>query len=87
MGIVLTEEQSQALDRAAGTPPSVIDPRTRKTYVLLSEEVFERIKGIVLDGADSLSDTFRAQFDSAMKAGWNDPAMDDYNDYDAHRPS
>lgn len=32
-----------------------------------------------------LSDTYGAQLDSAMKAGWEDPAMDEYNDYDAHR--
>lgn len=33
---------------------------------------------------DSLADTYWAQIDSAMRAGWDDPVMDEYNDYDAH---
>jgi hypothetical protein len=32
-----------------------------------------------------LSDTYAAQIESAMHAGWNDPLMDEYNDYDSPR--
>jgi hypothetical protein len=28
---------------------------------------------------DDLSDTYEAQMESAMRAGWDDPLMDDYN--------
>jgi hypothetical protein len=87
MRIELTEDQSKAIEQAADTPLSVTDPRTRKTYVLVTFDVFERLKTLVGDAEGTLSDTYRAQVDSAMKAGWDDPAMDDYNDYDAHRQS
>jgi hypothetical protein len=50
-------------------------------------EVFDRIKAMIPEEEDSVRDAYRAQLDSAMRAGWDDPAMDDYNDYDAHRPS
>ncbi len=84
MSIELTEEQSKAIEQAGATP-AVIDPRTQKSYVLLSAEMFDRLKAILPAAEDSLADTYRAQLDSAMRAGWNDPAMDDYNDYDARR--
>jgi hypothetical protein len=45
--IELTPEQRQAL--AAQQPPRFIDPETRKTYVLLSEQVYERLKGLLYD--------------------------------------
>lgn len=32
-----------------------------------------------------LEDTYRAQIESAMKAGWDDPVMDEYNNYDSKR--
>ena len=41
----------------------------------------------VVGSPDDLAETYRAQFDAAMKAGWDDPAMSDYDDYDAHRQS
>ena len=84
MIIELTEEQSKAVDQAGAAPPNVRDPRTQRTYVLVSADVFERVRALVTDDDYALSDTYRAQFDSAMRAGWDDPAMDDYNDYDAH---
>ena len=84
MQIELTEAQSRAIEQSGEASPSVMDPRTRKAYVLLSADVFEQIKSLVHDD-DSISDAYRGQIDSAMKAGWEDPLMDEYNDYDAHR--
>ena len=45
--IELTPEQRQAL--AGEQPPRLIDPETRKRYVLLSEEVYERLKELLYD--------------------------------------
>jgi hypothetical protein len=87
MNIELTEAQSKALDEADSTPARVTDPRTRKTYVLLRLDVFDRIKEIFPEDDYVLADTYRAQVDAAMTAGWSDPAMDDYNNYDLHRKS
>jgi len=84
MSIELTQEQSKALEQAGAAPASVTDPRTQKSYVLLGKDVFERIKSLIPSEDYSLADTYRAQVDSAIQAGWNDPVMDEYNDYDAH---
>src|SRR5207248_3062260 len=82
MSIELTDDQSRALELEGQKPCSVVDPRTRKTYVLLSLEAFDKIKAIVPDGEAPLSDTYPAQIDSAMKAGWDDPLMTAYDHYD-----
>ncbi len=40
--IELTEQQAQALQNPASTPPRLVDPRTKETFVLLHE--YERLK-------------------------------------------
>jgi hypothetical protein len=45
--IELTLEQRQAL--AAEQPPRLIDSETRTTYVLLREDVYERMKELAYD--------------------------------------
>jgi hypothetical protein len=50
--------------------------------VLVDESVFQQLQSLV---GDDLGDTYQAQIESAMRAGWDDPVMDEYNDYDRHR--
>jgi len=38
------------------------------------------IKVMTIGPQDELGDTYAAQMESAMRAGWDDPAMDDYNE-------
>ncbi|MCI0334816.1 MAG: hypothetical protein L0228_16505 [Planctomycetes bacterium] len=83
MSIELSNDQKHALD-IAGTPLKVVDPRTGSVYVLVDDTAFQLFQALV---GDNLADTYQAQIDSAMRAGWDDPAMDDYNDYDKHRES
>jgi antitoxin (DNA-binding transcriptional repressor) of toxin-antitoxin stability system len=42
-------------------------------------------KGNLTIHEDDLAETYTAQMESALQAGWSDPLMDEYNDYDAHR--
>src|SRR5438132_14160348 len=42
--IELTEQQLQALDHPDSTPPRVVDPRTKETFVLLRVDEYERLK-------------------------------------------
>jgi len=42
--IELTDEQSQELEKPG--PPRARDPRTNRTFVLMSEEVYERFKSL-----------------------------------------
>lgn len=68
----LSDDLRQAV-RTEGTPLKLINPTTGEIYLLCRESEHE-----------ALSDTYRAQIESALRAGWNDPAMDDYNEYDRH---
>jgi hypothetical protein len=45
--IELTEAQRQAIATAKESPPIVIDPKTKATYVLVRKEIYERLKGIL----------------------------------------
>ena len=83
MSIELTEEQQRALDAENGTP-TVIDPRTKDAYVLVRREVYERLRAMLEDDF-SAEDAFRAQIESAAAAGWDDPALDVYNELDPRR--
>ena len=42
--IELTEQQVSALDNPEGTPPRVVNPRTKETFVLLRADEYERLK-------------------------------------------
>jgi hypothetical protein len=68
----LSDDLRQAV-QTEGTPLRLIDAATGEIYLLCRESE-----------QDALSDSYRAQMESAMQAGWSDPAMDDYNDYDSH---
>ena len=76
--IELTQEQRREL--TAADAPRVVDPDTRQTYVLVREEVYERLKGL-LDAPFHPADAYPA-IDRAFAAGWNDPPMDDYDRYE-----
>ncbi len=42
--IELTEQQVQALEQDDATPPCVVNPRTKETFVLLRVDEYERLK-------------------------------------------
>jgi hypothetical protein len=41
--IELTQEQVQAIGQNTGHPPTLVDPNTKSTYVLLRTEDYERL--------------------------------------------
>ena len=49
--IELTKQQQQAVE--AGPAPRLVDPRTKKSYVLVAADVYDRIRGL-LDEDDGL---------------------------------
>ena len=76
----LSEELQQELARQGDEPFQVVDPKTQRVYVLISADIFERLKPLLGDDFDIL-DTYAAQSTVAGAAGWDDPEMDIYNDY------
>jgi hypothetical protein len=43
----LTDEQHQLIEAAQGKPVEVLDPQTSRAYVLLSQEVYQRLRDLV----------------------------------------
>ena len=81
--IELTQEQRKAVAREAESPPRVFDPLTQTKYVLVREEVYDQARRL-FDADDN--DFVRQLTPHAMEIfgrdGWDDPAMDVYNELD-----
>ena len=78
----LTTEQAKALHENADRPFQVVDPGTNKVYVLVSVEVFERIKPLIGEEDFDIRETYAAQF-AAMDTSecWNAPGMELYDEH------
>ena len=86
MTIQLTEEQWAGM-QGGQTPLRVSDPAHSATFVLVRADVYERFKSLFEE--DPLTEQERLfqlqQF--GKRAGWDDPAMDIYDDLDPRRKS
>jgi hypothetical protein len=77
----LSPELRQALHSlGAESLLRLVDPETKTTYVLVRAEVFDQMQAESQD--DDLAATYPEQFKAAMRAGWDDSAMDAYDNYD-----
>ncbi|ELS31407.1 MAG: hypothetical protein ACK47D_18510 [Pseudanabaena sp.] len=87
--IELTFEQRQDVIKQVETPPRAIDPDTEITYVLIREEVYAKIKALLIEEQNNqfLQDMYLPVMETFGKEGWDDPAMDIYNDLDPRRQS
>jgi hypothetical protein len=75
--ITLTHEQSDALKHAS-TPVRVVDPETQAAYVLVREESYQQIERMFAEGPLSTDERQAVLAGVWRRAGWADPAMDDY---------
>lgn len=79
--IDLTPDQRQAVEQNSDSPLRVRDPETNATYVLVPEDVYERLRQVLYDGSDwSPEACLQLLADSGKRAGWGDPVMDAYDD-------
>jgi PHD/YefM family antitoxin component YafN of YafNO toxin-antitoxin module len=82
--IELTEEQIQALQDPEAGPPTVVNPRTQETFVLLPVDEYKRLKEDAYDDSPWTSEELQAlAWEAGKSAGWED--MDEYDD-DAEKP-
>jgi hypothetical protein len=82
--IDLTDEQRRQL--ASGQAVDITDPQTAQTYVLMPKEVYERLRNLVYDDSDwTPEEQLGLLAQSGKTAGWDDPAMDVYDNYDENR--
>lgn len=84
--IELTREQRQAVAQQGETPPRALDPDTQTTYVLIREKVYARIEALLDEkGNQFTGDMYPHVMEVFGREGWDDPAMDIYNDLDPRR--
>ncbi|HEV8058300.1 MAG TPA: hypothetical protein VGP68_00380 [Gemmataceae bacterium] len=78
--IELTEQQWQ---EAAMSEPLAVNPRTGESYVLIPKSLYDRVKDLLYVGQD-LTPEEQGQLlaSSGKRAGWDDPEMDAYDNYD-----
>ena len=83
----LSEELQQTIRDHGDGPFKVVDPSTEGVYVLMARDQCERLKPLF--GKDPFThEEQRALLRQAgERAGWSDPEMDAYDEYDQHRQS
>ena len=84
MSVLLSPEQREAMANQPGEPIEVIDEVSRSRFVLLPAEQFERFKALLTADEFDVRETYAAQSAALAAAGWDDPELDIYNDYDAN---
>ncbi len=82
----LPTELQDMVEHSGDTPVRVVDPRTQRVYVLILDEQFDRLRSLLDMEPLSLDQQRIAISDAGKRAGWDDPEMDAYDQYDAHRP-
>ena len=80
--IELTPELRQAVQEHPNEPTRLLDPVTQQTFVLVRAEVYDRLRGLLYDDSEfAIHQAYALMDEVAAKAGWDDPAMDIYNDF------
>ena len=87
--ITLSKEIQKAIKDAQEEPVRLVDPETNVEYVVLPIETFERMrKGLYYDdGPITEEEQTALLIEFGLRAGWDDPEMDVYNDLDPRRES
>jgi hypothetical protein len=74
---LITPELKQAIEQAGGGPVRLEDPETNAVYVLMSGEVYERLR-TPPDDEISPEEMTRHMWE-VMEDDWSDPSMDAYD--------
>jgi len=82
----LSEELQRALEQQGDGPVKVVHPVTNEVYFLIAGEQYDRLKPLFEnDPMTEEEQKFLIQ-QAGKRAGWDDPEMDVYDNYDQHRP-
>jgi hypothetical protein len=84
--IRLTEQQCQELDGENESPPRAINPQTNAEFVLVSAELYEKIRALFEDVPLTDDEETALLHEAGMHAGWDDPELDVYNDLVPRQP-
>jgi len=82
----LPDDLRQAIEKEGGIAVHLVDSATNVHYVLMRAEQYENFRALLADGDEfDARELYPLMAKSAASAGWDDPDLDDYNDYDAHK--
>jgi hypothetical protein len=76
--IELTEQQVQAIAAAGKTPAVVVDPKTQTSYVLVRQDLYQRLTEYD-DSPWTDEEMELLVWEAGKEAGWED--MDEYDHY------
>lgn len=80
--IELTEQQRRELECAL---PRVLDPQTKKIYVLVSEEAYERMQSLLAPDRVPINEQQALLRAAGFRAGWDDHEMEIYDREEENR--
>ena len=84
--VLVPNELRDVLAAAGDEPVRLTDPVTRTEYVVLPAERFEQLTPTEYDDGPLTAEEKRAAVAHlGRKLGWDDPAMDVYNELDPRR--
>ena len=75
----ITHEIRQAIEQAGDAPVQSTDPETHAAYVIVRAEVYECTRAFCDDF--DIRDFYPMMNEVAAGEGWDDPAMDIYDEY------
>jgi hypothetical protein len=76
--IEFTEQQVQALENSDLTPPRIVNPRTKETFVLLRVDEYECLRAEKYDDSPWTREELEAlAWEAGKQAGWEE--MDGYD--------
>ena len=75
----------QALDAERGQPVKFIDEKSMQVYYVISAEQFEAVRGLFSEGEFNPREVYPLISKTAGEAGWTNPEMDVYDNYDDQR--
>jgi hypothetical protein len=77
-------ELGRALEQAPNGPVFITDADGQITHVVVSAKAYQGLQALLSEEPFDIRETYEAQ-SQAFAAIWDDPELDEYNDYDAHR--
>ena len=82
MVAVLSEQQRQVVEAESGCPVPVVDENNNRVYYLISAELFEKLRPLIAKDDFQPGELYPLIAQTAADAGWSDPLMDAYDNYD-----
>ncbi len=84
--MTLPEDLQNAVRTSEDQPIRLTDPETNSEYVLVLAELHDQARELFYEHSTLTQDEKRGlMLQAGLRAGWDDPEMDVYNDLDPRR--